>query len=665
MFRTGNRRAVTFLLLFLLCGVPAFGAGQSDLAILNLRPTNLEAMGYDGEILYALISELEKEKTIALMPRREMEDTLFNAGLVQGDSPELALQAGKALAINFVLFGRVSKKMGRIDADLNLMDVQNGRVVKEWQRSFTGRDDIISGMPVLASELVNFVKYRSRTPSAVAPAPKAADLPGVTIENLQAKSLGKKVVLTWKSELSQPIAGFHVYRSEHQNGPYQFLGKTDQNLFEDTKIKRGVSYFYRIGILDRSGREVKDRQTVEVKNAGERAPHPPLLMGATPYIRRAEIKFVPSLLNDQEKFKIKQYKVYRKKSTAEAWEHLSTVRAKTSSQSGFGFTVMDDNDLADGESYLYAVASIDRKGRESARSDPLTVLTTARPKLSVFKDGLLRKVVLSWESIAGVEGYAVYREEKPKTWAMVGRVKGSETKQFTDDKDLEDHKTYRYYLTAYDSSGETGPSDIVHAGTKELPAPPSDVYPKSDMVRSVLLSWIPVEDPDVGGYAIYRGTGRDDLKRVAKVKGYKTGSYLDKDKTAFPIEDGAFYYYAVAGFNLFGAEGAPSPYEIARTKPSPGPVKGVKAAAAVDRIAVEWALNAESDISGYMIYRSRNNGSFSRLETVSPRQTSYDDMDLKPDTTYRYRVIAQDKDGLESDPVDSDAVSSPVSKPGS
>lgn len=663
MFRIRNKCALSALLLVLICSAAAFGAGQYDLAILNLRPTNFEAMGYDGEILYALISALEKEKRLGLMPRREMEEILFNAGLVQGDSPELALQAGKALGINFVLFGRVAKNLGRIDASLNLMDVRSGRVIKEWQRSFSGRDNITSGMPVLASELVNFVKYRTPTQLAAAPAPKTADLPKAAIENLQAKSIGNKVVLTWEFEPSQPISGFHVYRSEHQNGPYQFLGKTDQNLFEDAKIQKGGAYFYRIGILDRSGREIKDRQTAEITNAGEKIPHPPLPMGASPFIRRAEISFVPSLLNDQENFKIKEYKVYRKKKAAEVWALLTTVNTKKSVQSGFGFSVTDDKDLADGEFYLYAVSSVDSKGRESARSDPLTVQTAARPKLAVAEDGLLRKTVLSWEPIAGAEGYAVYREGQPETWTLVGRAKGVETTHFTDDKDMEDGKVYRYYLTAYDRGGETGPSQIVQARTKALPPPPADVYPKSDMVKSVLLSWIPVEDPDIGGYAVYRGTDRDELKRLAKVKGYKASSYLDKGKSGFSIEDGAFYYYAVASFNLFGAEGEPSPYEIARTKPRPGPVRGFKAAAAVDRISVEWIQNAEPDIEGYVIYRSRNSGSFSKLITLSPRQTRYEDVDLKPDATYRYRVVAQDSDGLESDPVESDNVASPVGSP--
>ena len=43
-------------------------------------------------------------------------------------------------------------------------------------------------------------------------------------------------------------------------------------------------------------------------------------------------------------------------------------------------------------------------------------------------------------------------------------------------------------------------------------------------------------------------------------------------------------------------------------------------------------------------------------------ETRYTDHDLKPESQYRYRMIAVDKDGLKSDPVDSDAIPSPIVK---
>ena len=140
MFRSRNIFAFVVAVSLMVWMAPRSEAGKNALAILNLRPTNIEAMGYDGEILYALISALEKQKTIEVMPRREMEEQLFQAGLVQGDTPEMAMAAGKALGINFILFGRVTKKGGLIESDVSLMNVEQKQVIKSWRETFSGRE---------------------------------------------------------------------------------------------------------------------------------------------------------------------------------------------------------------------------------------------------------------------------------------------------------------------------------------------------------------------------------------------------------------------------------------------------------------------------------------------------------------------------------------------
>jgi fibronectin type 3 domain-containing protein len=182
------------------------------------------------------------------------------------------------------------------------------------------------------------------------------------------------------------------------------------------------------------------------------------------------------------------------------------------------------------------------------------------------------------------------------------------------------------------------------------------------VVKSVQISWTPVEDPDVGGYAIYRGTDRKKLARIAKVKGYKSDSFLDKGKAFNPLEDGKDYYYSITCFNLFGAEGKNTYASLARTKPRPSNVKGLIATAEQAHILVRWENNPEPDIKVYILYRNRNDGSWSKIQTLGPDQTSYKDTDLKPDSNYRYKIMAVDNDDLKSGPVESDSVLSPVVK---
>jgi TolB-like protein len=258
----------------------------------------------------AIFSALEKGKAIKLMSRREIEETLFHAGLVQGDNPETVLKAGKALGISFILFGQVTKKDGKIQANFKLMDIQDKRVIKIWFPTFSGREAILAQMPSLAGKISKAILSRERFKSATfAEETRLA----INIENLKARSHGKKVVLTWKFDNSLPIVGFNVYHSENQKGPYQFLGRTNNNIFNDTKIKKGKSYYYHVGIILSSGQEIKTKHTAQLKHVGEKKPHPPLILGGRGHVKRVEIKFVPSLLNEQEKFKITKYKIYRQK----------------------------------------------------------------------------------------------------------------------------------------------------------------------------------------------------------------------------------------------------------------------------------------------------------------------------------------------------------------
>ncbi len=658
MFHVRNIAVTAVVVVAVFWSAAYAEAARNALAIFNLTPTNMEAMGYDGEILYALISALERQKTISLMSRRDMEEILFQAGLVQGGGTASVAKAGKALGINFILFGSVTKKAGRILATLKLMDVKNQQLIKTWNKSFAGREAILNEIPKFAGELTDTISNRAESYAF----PAAAQV-AVKIENLRAKSQGKKVVLTWKFDPSQPIVGFNVYRSENSEGPYQYQGKTDQNLFDDAKIKQGKSYYYRVGIKLSSGKEIKSSLTIQIKSAGEKIPHPPLVMGGRGYIRRTEIKFVPSLMNEQEKFKIKAYKIYRKKSSDSSWKNISSVSAKMTSQSELAFKVEDHQDLEDGETYFYTVASLDKKKRESPMSDPVTVKTIDRPVLKVEQDNLLRKIKVAWEPQENTAGHYLYRRQGQNEWRKVAKIRAPAKPGFTDKKGLEDEQTYQYHLTTYDAKGESGPSNTIQAQTKDLPPFPQDVITQSGLVKSVKIFWTPGEDPDVGGYAIYRGTGTEDLKRITKVKGYKSNSFLDKGGGFDSLKDGQDYFYTIVSYNLFGADGKPARAVKATTKPRPTLVQGIMTTKGADYIQIKWDKNPQNDIKTYILSRSRNNGYWSTLEKLTADQTVFKDVDLKPKSNYRYKIIVLDKDGLKSDPVESENVASPIVKP--
>ena len=653
--------------VFLLCVVSSSVYAQRNaLAIFNLKATNIEAMGYNGEILHALISSIESNKDIDLMPRREIEEVLFKTGLVQDNTHEAVLAAGKALGINFVLFGDVNKKGSEIITRLSLMDIEHKGIVKNWDLIFRDRDSIIQKVPEFSRDLsTTLINRKSGAGDASLESQTSTE-----VEYLNAKIEGDAVRLSWRLRTHKASLSYHVYRAESKEGPYQFLGKTADSFFQDSTVKKGLTYFYRIGIIAGTDPEVKSSHTALFITTGEKRPHPPLVMSGRGYVKRTEIKFVPSLKNEQDKFNIIKYKIYRQKGPDE-WQHIGVTDSKNTSQFDIAFTVFDESDFKDGTTYTYAISSIDDKNSESPLSDPVPVETIKNPELSLDKDNVLRKVIFSWKPVCDVSGYYLYRKTENTGWKRVGSILGGAKTNIIDEKDLADGPQYTYYLTAYDDKKETGPSNEVKGKTKDLPAFPLNLQVISGLVKSVNISWKSIEDTDVGGYNIYRGLDNNNMKKIASVKDYKSNAYLDKGEAFTPLDDGKNYFYAITSFNLFEAEGKVSPCVKAATKPRPASVNGLSASAGADHILISWERNPETDIKSNVVYRSisgggafstLSGGSWSRLTELSMGQTSYKDFDLKPESSYSYRIISEDKDGLKSDPADSNQVASPIVK---
>lgn len=635
-------------------------AGQDSLAIFNLTPTNMEAMGYNGEILGVMIQTIEQEKKIEIMSRREMEAALFGAGMVQSNDPTAVARAGKILGIDFVLFGQVTKKGASINAEIKLMDVQKQDILKTWKRKFSSREAIADKIPDFVRDLTDTIVNRDQyaiTLETAGPAP-----PALEISRLKAVGTGKQVEISWEFDPAQPAVGYHVYRASSLAGPYQFVGKTDQTRHVDTTAGKGVVYYYRVGILDGTGREVKSDLTAKAIDSSVKQPYPPLVMGGEGFIRRTLIKFVPSLKNDQGKFKIVAYNIYRKPEQTGEWQLIREVKAQKSSGSNIAFEVEDREKLEDGKTYTYGLSSVDKKKVESALADPLKITTVKRPVLSLEKDNLLRENRFTWQVLEKVSGYRLYRKNKEGQWERIGDNSRPDKTTYTDKKGkLIDGQIYEYHLTAYDNKkSETGSSNIIKAKTKDLPPFPENFKAHGNRVKSVQLTWDPVKDKDVGGYNIYSGTNPDSLKRIGTVRGYDKHSYLDKGPGFSKLADGTAYYYVVESYNLFKADGSISPAVKATTKYRPVKAKGLTAAAGEDHILVKWEANPEPDIKAYILYQSKNDGRWSKLKALGSSRLSYKDSKLRPGATYRYRVVVEDKDGLKSDPADGQNVMSPI-----
>ncbi len=665
-------RLLTISAVLLVMSSPYSYAQKKVLAIFNLTATNMEAMGYNGEILHALISSIETYKGIDLMPRREIEEVFFKSDIVLDNSEEAAIKAGKALGINFVIFGEVTKKGASIVARLNLVDIEAKTTLNNWTVVFPDRDSILKKIPKIAEEISDALCNWKRQSGSSSDKTQSSSL--TDIDYLHAINEGDSVSLSWKISVQRSSLSYNVYRSEqNKDGPYQFVGKTSDCSFRDTTVKKGQSYYYNIGILSETEPEIKSSRTAQIQNVGQRIPYPPLVMSAKGYIKRVEIKFAPSPKNEQGFYNIVKYNLFRQK-TANKWENIKTIDLKNRTQTDPILIVFDESDLKDGTTYMYSLSSTDDSNIESSLSDHISVSTVKAPELTLEKDNLLRKIDLSWKFVENASGYHIYRKTENISWERVADINEVLTTNFSDVKNMSDGQQYLYYITAFDEKKESSPSNEVKGKTKDIPSFPENLQSQDVMARSVKITWTPVEDPDISGYNIYRSIDCSNMQKIASIKNYRSDSYLDKGDAIAPLEDGKNYFYAISCFNLFDAEGILSKCIKAETKSRPTSVKELKAAAGRDHITISWKENPEPDIAINYLYRKDNRASSSDLQGLSPIQlwteiqqlkpvqTNYKDFDLKKGGSYSYRIISEDKDGLQSDPAETQSVATPTAK---
>ena len=181
-------------------------------------------------------------------------------------------------------------------------------------------------------------------------------------------------------------------------------------------------------------------------------------------------------------------------------------------------------------------------------------------------------------------------------------------------------------------------------------------------VGLVLLSWQPVVDRDLAGYALYRSDTPDGAYEL--IPG-NTGSEkpITTGKTSYTdsvnIQPGATLFYRVAAVDKDGFVSILSPFigvTVEEDKVAPGAPQNLSAVAGVggeNLVQLRWSAPLEdvngnqlSGLSSYVLLRSEGGtGSFVVVDTVGADTLVYTDENLKALTVYEYAVLALDESG--------------------
>lgn len=148
----------------------------------------------------------------------------------------------------------------------------------------------------------------------------------------------------------------------------------------------------------------------------------------------------------------------------------------------------------------------------------------------------------------------------------------------------------------------------------------------------VKLSW--KEIGGAKGYHLYRKEGENGkYTRIKTISKYTTTSWQDNNATP-----GKLYYYKVRAYLKLKSGNMYSSFSSVKEMDSRIPAAGWKTFKVSGYTTAQLSWKKKS-VTGYQIYRKTDSGKYTRIKTITSRNTTtYKDTTLQPGHTYTYRI---------------------------
>jgi fibronectin type 3 domain-containing protein len=275
----------------------------------------------------------------------------------------------------------------------------------------------------------------SATPAAVPPtAPTGlAGTPGF-----------EQIALDWANNTEPDLAGYNVYRSQTQGGPYTKVNVSlvSASDYTDSGLTNGTTYYY-VVTAENTGAMESSYSNEASATPEDEPPLAPTGLIATPGNTQVGLDW-----NDNSEPDLAGYNVYRSQTQGGPYTQVNVSLVSASDYI--------DPGLTNGTTYYYVVTAVDTASNESGGSAEASATPDALPPGA--PTGLLatsgdKEAILDWDdnSEPDLAGYNVYRSQTqggPYTKVNVSLVS---TSAYTD-AGLDGGVTYYYVVTAENTS---------------------------------------------------------------------------------------------------------------------------------------------------------------------------------------------------------------------
>lgn len=478
----------------------------------------------------------------------------------------------------------------------------------------------------------------------------------------------------WSPSSDQEVAGYDILRAENQAGPFKKIAhvkKRTSNTYIDKdggrnsrygNLRDDFTYYYKIKAVNIVGVQSPDSQIFSATTAGI-PPSVANLQAESNMLRKVSLSWTPST-NEY----VKGYEILRSETQNGPYTLVTVIKGRDKGEyidMGSGSSWGKAGKLEDKKTYYYTIKALNLVDVRSLDSNIVQAETRGKPPVVtgfLAEGGLPRKVHLLWQPSSGefVDGYAIFRSLSPSgPFEEIKQLSGRDHSDYMD-KDtasswgevgkLMDNTTYYYQIRSINIVDvKSEESETISAVTKPMLDKVSGLRAIENQVQQVALSWYAL---DCKEYEIFRGESASKIEKSIATVGSKTLNYTDKN-----LENGKQYYYKVRAIDSFDLPGIFSPVVGARTKPLPNKPTNLTHSLNGNQLILTWDQNSEPDVVSYKVMKK---GFFSWTVAGETQQNSYSpETAMEKGGEFLYKVIAVDKDGLESESSDETKIAVP------
>ncbi len=409
--------------------------------------------------------------------------------------------------------------------------------------------------------------------------------------------------------------GYTVYRSSSATEGFASIATVTSTTYTHASLAMGTTYYYKVAAY----RTVGTTKVYGLQSEATSAVPIP----STPAPTAVSTGYTSIKVSWPAVSGATGYKIYK---TDENGQVLSTLAENLTSP------LYTQDELTTNQMYYYKVVAFRTvSGIETLSSDSAIVSAKPVPSaptgLTAASAGY-NSTNLSWNEVAGAEGYALMRSTSLN--GLYIRINSGTFISCTDNN-LTTGTTYYYKVYAYinGTPDEIKGDDSVTVSVKPIPATPV-ITVTPTQYNSLSISWEAIAG--ASGYKVYRSTS-------------KTGTYAyvapvtaGTSYTNTGLATGTTYYYKVLAYTTEGSvttNSLYSAYKYAKVIPS----APIATAASYNYNSLKISWPKVSGASGYTIYRcATETGTYAALITTT--SNSYVNTSLVTGGTYYYKVIA-------------------------